>query len=359
MSTFAPLLQSVVSRVRPPLLVVLGGGRTVLELLVPLRESLVGQRVVCWQMDHFQADRLREELAAAEIPAEVVTTPDLWDLPAEFRTAIYPAPERGERELKIDVIEQVFHVLQPRGTLLTLSPHTSDIFFPKLLKKVFGRTGSHAAETGTAFVNQREGDRPRRRHELVVHARFAPEQEALKFVTRPGVFSYGEFDEGARALAETLDLMPHYRVLDLGCGYGSVGVWAGKLLNEKGRVTLVDSNARAVALAAHNAAANGVTNAEALAVADPTTLPAGTFDLVLANPPYYGSGSIAKRFIDAAFRCLKPLGRLAVVTRQPNEIAPLLADVFGEAMTWERRGYAVFEAERPDREKPRPKFVKE
>ena len=62
--------------------------------------------------------RLREELAPPGRPVAVEARPDLWDLPAGFGTAVYPVPVRGERELKIDLVEQAFHVLRPRGTLL-------------------------------------------------------------------------------------------------------------------------------------------------------------------------------------------------------------------------------------------------
>ena len=52
---------------------------------------------------------------------------------------LYLPPRGGERELKIDMIEQAFHILRPHGTLLVWSPYETDPFFPNLLKKIFGR----------------------------------------------------------------------------------------------------------------------------------------------------------------------------------------------------------------------------
>ena len=59
-------------------------------------------------------------------------------------------------------------------------------------------------------------------------ARFISRKLAVRFVSRPGVFSYGRFDEGARALTEVMQVAPGDAVLDLGCGSGTVGVIAGK-----------------------------------------------------------------------------------------------------------------------------------
>src|SRR5438445_12135175 len=106
------------SRVRPPLAIVLGSPREVVDLVAAIG---VGE-VVCYQMDLFQADRVREELREIGLTAEVKTAPDLWDLAAKFQTVLYPAPQGGERIMKIDVVEQACHVLGPRGSLVVLSP---------------------------------------------------------------------------------------------------------------------------------------------------------------------------------------------------------------------------------------------
>ena len=78
----------------------------------------------------------------------------------------------------------------------------------------------------------------------------------LRFETDAGVFSKGELDKGTELLLASL---PPLRgsVLDLGCGWGPVGV-ALKKDNPALTLTLVDVNRRALALAERNAAANGV-----------------------------------------------------------------------------------------------------
>ena len=68
-------------------------------------------------MELHSAERLTEALGEMGGRARVETAADLWDLPPDFQTLLYPAARGGERELKIDMVEQAFHVLRPGGIL--------------------------------------------------------------------------------------------------------------------------------------------------------------------------------------------------------------------------------------------------
>jgi len=345
----------------PPVAVVLGSPRQAAELAAGLAE------VVCYQMDLYQAGRLREELdgrpSSLVVPpsggdasppeggttnrlAQVVTAADLWDLPADFRTVLYPAAKGGERGLKIDMVEQAFHILRPGDRLYVLSPYAGDDLFAPLLKKVFGKVHGFSpsqGEEGGVVWARREGDRPRRRHEVAFHAR-VDAMDPLRFVSRPGTFSCGKFDLGARALVETMRIDPGERILDLGCGCGTNGVVAGRRSGPKGQVVFVDCNVRAVALAELNARAADLPSFEARAAVDAAGLEPESFDVVLANPPYYAEGQIARRFIEQSRSLLRPGGRLYLVTKQTETVLPLLAERFEAVEGTECRGYEVLEA---------------
>jgi 16S rRNA (guanine1207-N2)-methyltransferase len=280
--------------------------------------------------------------------ARVVTSPDLWDLPAEFQTVIYPAPKGGERGLKVDMVEQTFHILKPHGALLVPSVYENDELFPAQLKKVFGKVHCPLAPSGRVYWAQRTSDRPRRRHEMTFHAKVG-DGPPLNFVTRPGTFAYGRFDDGARALVECMTIKPGDRVLDIGCGCGTNGIFAGRDAGPEGRVVFVDSNVRAVALAELNARANGVPHFMTLASFTLEGLEPASFDVALANPPYYAQQSIARLFVQRGRRLLKPGGRFYLVTKQPDTIGPFIAEAFGRADVMERRGYTVLVAEAPTR----------
>jgi 16S rRNA G1207 methylase RsmC len=331
--------ETVRARMHAPLVVVLGSPAEVVNLL----RAADGAEAVCYQMDLYQAEKLREALAKANINAKVTTAPDLWDLPADFQTAIYMPARGGERELKIDAIEQAFHVLRPGGALVVWSSYETDPFFPSLLKKVFGRPHEVRTEINTVLWAPRAGDRPRRRHEITFQARVL-DGPSCRFVSRPGVFTYGRFDDGARAMAETAVLKPGDRVLDLGCGCGVAGVFASRQTGPEGHIAFVDSNVRAVALSELNARANGVTSFQAAASSTVEGLEGGLFDVALANPPYIADHSVARLFIERARELLKPRGRFYLVTKQPEPVAEMVADVFGAVDGVPRRGYTVLVA---------------
>src|SRR4051812_48759534 len=106
--TFASLAAALEEKFHPPLGVVLGSRKEVVDCLQPL--ALDG--ATCYQMDLHQGARLEQVLAEAGVRGSVVVAPDLWDIETPFRTLVYPVPQRGERILKLDMLEQAFHALE-------------------------------------------------------------------------------------------------------------------------------------------------------------------------------------------------------------------------------------------------------
>lgn len=332
-----PLFESIQARIRPPVVILLGSPAQAAELCAGLGEL----ETVCYQMDLHQEDKLRQLLQEVGSSASVEAHADLWDLPPRFNTALFPVAAHGERELKLDLLEQSFHVLAPRGLLISLSEYQADQLLPKWHKKVFGKCSElPASKKGSVFWSVRDGERPRRRHELAFRARIG-EGPSHQFVSRPGVFGYGELDDGARALLEVAEVRSGDRILDLGCGPGANGILAMDRAGPDGHVTFVDSNVRATAIAELNAKENGLTNFRCLPTATMDGLEPASFDLILANPPYYASSWIAQMFIEKSKPLLKPGGRLFLVTKMINHVAPIMADVFPDSTWEERRGYHI------------------
>jgi 16S rRNA (guanine1207-N2)-methyltransferase len=346
-SAFLDLLAVARPRLRPPVAVALGAPRLVADLVTALGLP----DITCYQMDLHQADRLRDELGEFGSDAPVEVKADVWDLVAEFNTVLYPSPPRGEREMKRDMVEQAYHVLRPRGLLVVLSPVTKDQFFPAVMKKAFGKVALETGRAGTVLWSPRGVDHPRRRHELTFRAASGLATESLTFTSRPGVFTYGRMDDGARALTEVADVRPGDHVLDLGCGTGTVGVIAGLRAGPTGSVTFVDSNVRAAALADLNARANGLADFSVVADAKLDGLPARHFDVALANPPYYAQQGVARLFVAGAKRLLRPGGRLYLVTKQADVVGEMVRDQLGEPMVVTRRDYAVLVATNKRRSK--------
>jgi 16S rRNA (guanine1207-N2)-methyltransferase len=337
-TTITPDLARVVgAKLKPPTALVLGSPGETCRWIAVLNQP----PVACYQMDLFLAEKLREELAERQLTADVTASADLWDLPGAYQSILYLTPIAGERELKIDMVEQAFHLLRQGGTLVVLSPYDRDDLFPGLLKKIFGEVKQTIVSGCTVFWSQRRGERPRRRHEMTFHARLS-EAESLCFLSRPGVFAYGRFDAGARALVETLELRPGERILDLGCGCGTNGVIAARRSGPGASVVFVDSNLRAVGLTEQNARANGVDTFVAQPSHSLHDIPGCPFTVVLANPPYYGQAALAEMFIDAGSRYLKRGGRFYLVTKQLDPVAEILSETFPSMEVAQRRGYHIF-----------------
>ena len=135
----------------------------------------------------------------------------------------------------------------------------------------------------------------------------------LNFMTDAGVFSKGELDVGSRLLLDALPALSG-DVLDLGCGWGAIGVAIARA-NKEARVVMADVNHRALDLCRANCERNGVT-AEVLESDGMTEVLGRKFDAIVTNPPIRaGKQVIYKMFADAAVS-LKDGGALYLVIRK-------------------------------------------
>jgi 16S rRNA (guanine1207-N2)-methyltransferase len=342
MKHLTDLFANVAHRVKPPVCIALGPPWPVANLV----KALNGVDTTCVQLDLHQTERVRECLKELEVTAEVVAVPDLWDLPQRFQTVIFPASAHAERELKLDVVEQAYHILVPGGVFLTLSEYEKDNQFAKWQKKIYGKCGeTPSSENGMAFFSTRPAEeQKRRRHEISYHARLA-DGPSMNFVSRPGTFSYGHFDSGSRAMLEVAEIRLGDRILDLGCGNGAVGCLASTKAGPMGRVTFIDSSLRAISLAELNAKENNILNPSFITATRLQGLEMSSFHAVLANPPYYARSEITRLFIEGTRDLIRPGGRYYMVTKMPTDVVPMIFENYGDCSVIENRGYSVIIAE--------------
>jgi 16S rRNA (guanine1207-N2)-methyltransferase len=169
----------------------------------------------------------------------------------------------------------------------------------------------------------------------------------FRFVTDAAVFSRDRVDFGSALLIEAMQIDPADTVLDLGCGYGPIGMTAARMATQ-GRVYMVDVNERAAGLARRNLEANGITNAE-VRVGDGLEPVQGiTFHKVLTNPPIRAGKQTIYRMIEGAYGALNSAGTIWVVI-QTKQGAPSmkkqLQEIFSNVQDMERAaGYHVFKA---------------
>jgi len=136
----------------------------------------------------------------------------------------------------------------------------------------------------------------------------------FSFQTDSGVFSREGLDRGTELLLEAIVVGPCESILDLGCGYGPIGIVAARL-SGGGHVILTDVNERAVALARANIAANGLRNAEVRIGDIYAPVEDMVFDHILCNPPIRAGRGIVDRIIAEAPSHLLDGGNFWLVAR--------------------------------------------
>ncbi len=254
-------------------------------------------------------------------------------------------PASAESALTRELIEQAHAILRPGGVLQIGTNHKTGDWLAKTVKGVFGdATRLPLPKQGGALVSAR---RRKPRAKLKDHSHVSVISDCgprVEVRTRPGVFGYRRFDEGTRALLEAARVGPGQRVVDIGCGPGTIGLILGKRTGAP--VQLVDSSRRATALAEENAARNGV-EAEVLTAADLFAAPPDVADHVFCNPPYYSNYRIAESFVLSARRVLKPGGKLWLVAKNHDAHGQLVAEMFADPQLELLRGYGVITGFKP------------
>lgn len=143
---------------------------------------------------------------------------------------------------------------------------------------------------------------------------FSLHSTPLKFNTDNGVFSKDSLDRGTEVLLNYINIEDHKTLLDLGCGYGVVGVYFSKAYNMD--VDMVDVNTRALDLAKENLLLNGVKGN--VFESDGLNAVTRKYDLIITNPPIRAGKEVVYRFFEDAYNHLEENGDLYVVVNKKH-----------------------------------------
>lgn len=149
------------------------------------------------------------------------------------------------------------------------------------------------------------------------------------FKTPSGVFAFKKIDKATRILIENC-VIDGKDVLDIGCGYGVIGVTL-KLENPDINIYMSDINKRAVEFSKINAKDNNIV-AEIRQGNLYECWKSYKFDIIISNPPIVAGKKVWKRLIEGAFKHLRPHGSLQLVAyhnKGGKSIAKYMEDVFG------------------------------
>ena len=170
----------------------------------------------------------------------------------------------------------------------------------------------------------------------------------LQLETGPGCFSPHAVDAGTLHMLAHADIQPGEAVLDLGCGYGVVGVYAAKI-TDPALVYMTDIDSVPLAYARQNVERNNVSGVHILRGDAYEAIDRAGFDIILSNPPYHTDFAVAKAFIEKGFNRLRIGGRMLMVAKRRDWYRNKLIAVFGGVKEYQADGYYVWIAEKRDR----------
>ena len=165
----------------------------------------------------------------------------------------------------------------------------------------------------------------------------------LFFDTSVDCFSPKFIDRGTLAMLSLARFNSSDKVLDLGCGYGVVGILAAKFASPK-QVFLTDISKIAIRHARQNAILNGVEGVHIIWSNAYENLNEAGFNIILSNPPYHTDFTVAKTFIEKGFNRLLMDGKFYMVTKRKDWYMNKFTAIFGGVKVWEIDGYYVFMA---------------
>ncbi|MBQ8292446.1 MAG: class I SAM-dependent methyltransferase [Bacilli bacterium] len=145
--------------------------------------------------------------------------------------------------------------------------------------------------------------------------RYYFKKTTLLFDTDHGVFSKGGIDFGSNALLQTLpSLEDKTTLLDVGCGYGTMGLTLAKKYSNL-TVDMVDVNLRAIDLCKSNALKNDVNNVNVFESNCYENVDK-TYDIIISNPPIRAGKKVVFAILEGAYEHLVDDGELWIVIQK-------------------------------------------
>ena len=170
----------------------------------------------------------------------------------------------------------------------------------------------------------------------------------MNLLTDNGVFSKNKVDEGSLAFLKVLlPLELGNNILDLGCGYGTIGLTLA-IAKKQARVTLADINARALNMCKRNADALDLSQRVTILQSDIYEKIEGPYDSIVVNPPIRAGKTVTYRMYEEAKQYLIDGGSLYIVIRKAQgaeSASKYIETIFGNVTLLKReKGYYIYRA---------------
>lgn len=300
-------------------------------------QSLPHASVTLTYFDQYRANLAREHWHSGPANLQIECAADLIGDNADV--VALPLSSSGEAELTRELIQTSHERLKLGASLFVSTDNPADIWLGEQMQRVFRRVERRVADSGTLYKATKTEPLKRVR-DFSCEFAFRDRGRLIRAFSRPGVFSHRHIDPGARRLIDAMEIAPESHVLDIGCGAGVVSL-AAAFRAAGVQVHAVDSHTRAVECTRRGAALNDLQNLTAELNAAGDFVGTGSYDLALANPPYYAGFRIAEHFLTVGHEALRPRGQIIVVTKHADWYQENFAAWFEEASIEEQKGYFV------------------
>lgn len=171
----------------------------------------------------------------------------------------------------------------------------------------------------------------------------------LTFITDNGVFSKRTVDFGSRLLIESFEVDDQIEgsILDVGCGYGPIGLSIAKKYTER-IIDMVDVNELALSLAQKNAEKNNIMNVNIKISDIYQQVEKNDYAAIVSNPPIRAGKKIVHSILKEAYEHLQKNGKIMIVI-QKKQGAPSaqkkLKEVFGNCtVVAKEKGYFILKS---------------
>lgn len=265
------------------------------------------------------------ELNAIENSVDVSTTvvADITSLNGPFDEVAYAPKPYTPLTVGKQYIADALSLLRPDGRLFLAASKRSGLSrYEECLREIAADVGQRAEREGCTLL---EATRPAAfdspRYVSTREIRPKIDGMSLSLVTLPGLFSASKLDDGTRLLLETVDVEDGEKVLDVCCGYGAIGTYAGRVADCE--VWLSDDDRIATACTECSLDASDVDGT--VVTADCAEGVSGeTFDRVLCNPPTHAGDGVLAELFAGVRDVLAPDGELVVVHHRALDLRTYL-----------------------------------
>lgn len=337
----AVALELLASRPNLQRIVTTTAGRA--QAAAALAQAAPSTAVDCWFLDLYQQQLAVQALGGAVANLSLSCQADLPSGP--FQLAVMLTSKSGEAELARDQLQAAAVALEAGGALVAAVDNPRDQWLHEQLSELFAKVTVHSYDDAAVYVARKQAELRKVRN-FRCEFTFRDGARVLRAVSRPGVFAHRRLDPGARQLIDATEVEAGMRLLDIGCGAGTVAI---ALAARKPSVSVhaVDSSARAIEATLAGAKLNEWCNVTAELSCDGNYSRAGEYDLVVANPPYYADNRIAELFVNAAHRSLRPGGRLIVVAKRGDWYDATMPADWDDVDCRQSKNYVIITANRP------------